>query len=509
MLNNATHQSYTGGEFEYDVFVSYPHGDPSESGEDSDLKIWTQALIDKLEGDIGLSVEIQNRPIEVWYDDRLTGNVALTESLKRKIEKSAIFLIIMTPKYLSSKWCKQEREWIETEVKRRGDGIENVFIIRAMPTKHEDWPVFFKDGAGETVLGFRFCVEEKGRAARPFGWVKPAESITYPQFIEARTKLVSVIAAQLDDIRKRKDAARLTKKRITPGILTGDPHWPVFVAPCTEDVRPLSEQVRKLLKQKGCMLLPPLETKIESSKQEDQEQSFQSAHAFVQLFGTAAARPEGEEIGRVQQLTQRSRQHPVEQFLWRDSKIPLTALNDQTYKQFVESLGDIPERTIPELVDEVTKYLSSRDSASSTSQNLDAYYLEVPSHALAEFDRWKEDIDTDDCLLLPLKAPVVHGKVRQIQTERKSRQLVLGECKAVLLIYCIANELTWLKNAIFGFLKDTAQVRRKGNLSPEAVVIDYVGEAGTLANLIGVKVISRKEGSDPSTFWQQLNGVVA
>ncbi|MHA2314944.1 MAG: toll/interleukin-1 receptor domain-containing protein [Candidatus Hermodarchaeia archaeon] len=508
MTDNATQKSYTGTEFEHDIFVSYSHGRPPERGGDSDLKTWTHELIVKLQEHIGYSLEVQKQPIKVWYDAKLSGNVALTEKLKHAVENSATLLIVMTRNYLSSEWCEKEREWFENEIERRGGGIENVFVVRAMATEGEDWPDFLKDGFGETVLGFRFCEEAKGKAARPFGWVKPTDSSTQREFIDSLTDLASNMATRLDEIRKKSYATYSTNDRSKAGIPPESTSWPVLVAPGTDDVQSFSKQVREQLKQKGCMLLPPEEIKIEHFTQEDPEQSFKIARAFVQLIGIAAAREEGKEIGRVQLLNQCARQHSIHQFMWRNSKIPLAALDDQTYKQFVESLGDIPERTIHELTDDVIEYLRSQDSMSVKNKNLFAYYMEVPAKALDEFDRWKKDIITDDCLLLPLKAPV-GDKMKQIRIERKYRQLVFGECKAVLLIYCIANQLKWLTDTIFNFLKDTAMIRRKGNQSPEAVVIDYVGEARILANIIGVKVISRKEGSDPRTFWQQLNGIVA
>ncbi|MCP4259764.1 MAG: TIR domain-containing protein [Planctomycetes bacterium] len=503
MTNNVTQKSYTGAGFEHDVFVSYSHGILPESGEDSDLKAWTRALIKKFKEHIGLSLEVQGQPIKVWYDAKLSGNVALTETLKQEVETSATLLIIMTRNYLSSEWCKKEREWFENEIKGRGDSIENVFVVRAMATQGEDWPDFLKDGFGETVLGFPFCEEAKGRAARPFGWVKPEASSTQQQFVDSLTELASAMATRLDEIRKKHPTPRTTGDGAEAGMPLEITSWPVLVVPGTEGVQAFCQEIRALLKEKGCMLLPAKETRIEHFTQQDQEQALSIARAFVQLIGFVAVREEGEEMGRVQQLNECAQQHSIQRFLWRDSKIPLDALaGDPTYKRFVESLGEIPEHTIPELADAVIEYLKSCDSGSGAGQSLLAY-MEVPGHALDQFERWKNDICTNDCVLLPLKAPA-QGEVSQIQIERKSRQVVFHACRTVLLMYCIADELNWLMDAIADFGKDVALVSRESSRTPVPVVIDYVGEAEAMAGMMGVARIRRKEGSDPSTLWEKI-----
>ena len=74
-------------------------------------------------------------------------------------------------------------------------------------------------------------------------------------------------------------------------------------------------------------------------------------------------------------------------------------------------------------------------------------------------------------------------------------------------MYCLADELGWLKDAIVNFLKDVTQVNRERGRTPVPVVIDYVGEAADLAATMGVNVIPRHEGSDPHSMWDQLKAI--
>ncbi|ETX01949.1 MAG: hypothetical protein ETSY2_36405 [Candidatus Entotheonella gemina] len=444
----------------------------------------------------------------MWYDAELPGNVELTDTLKQRVEQSATLLIIMTRPYLSSDWCEKEREWFEKEIKQRGRGIENVFVVRAMATDNEKWPDFLKDRFGETVLGYPFCNEAEGRAARPFGWVQPTDSSTSVEFIDALTRLASDMATRLDDIRKTTPAPHATPYDSGARMRSVAAERPIFVAPGTEEVRPVVEEIRMQLEQKGFGLLPPAEVRIEAMSEPDEEQWLNRASAFVQCLGVTAAKDAEAEFGRVQLLNQRARQQSLPQFLWRDSKIPLAALGyDPTYQQFVESLGEIPDSTASELADEIAEYLKQQAAGSSPEQPLIAF-IEVPADALSQFDQLKEGIDTDDCLLFPLKPPE-QGEIRQIQIERKARQAFFHECHVILLMYCMANQLPWLTSAIINYERDITVVRRELDRCPKPVVIDYIGEAQALGATIGVDVIFWEKGSDPDELWRQLRSLAA
>ena len=488
---------YSGEGFKHDIFVSYSHGIPPEGGGDSSLKKWTHALIKKLKEHIGYSLH-SNEPVDVWYDEKLPGNLPLTETLKKEVESSAILVIVMTRNYLDSDWCKDEREWFKNEVERRGGGVENVFVVHAMVTDADEWPDFLKDGAGKTVLGFPFCEVAKEEAARPYGWIVPEKSNTENLFVESLTNLVSAIATRMDEIRNSGPVE-------VPTTEPPDTGWPVLVAPGTDDVRAFSREVRKQLKQRGCLLLPREEINIEEYSPQDQKQELEIAHAFVQMLGIAASREESQSIGRVQALNELAQSESVRQFLWRQSSIPLEAIKfDPDYRQFVEGLGDLPGYTASELADDVVAYLESSEASES---NDEIAYMEIPPKALDEFDRWKNDIRTDDCVILPLKPPT-RGKIDEIQRERESRQLLYGQCKAVLLMYCLRDELKWLRDAIINFAKDVAIIGREERPVPVPVVIDYFGEADVLAKKSGVDVIRWEEGSDASELWEKLEGIV-
>ena len=97
---------------EYDIFVSYVHGNTGANVEAPALREWTRVLIEKLKEDLALA----GRKVDVWYDEALEGNDPLTPTIKEHLERSALFVVVMSPPYLASAWCQREHGWFEHQV---------------------------------------------------------------------------------------------------------------------------------------------------------------------------------------------------------------------------------------------------------------------------------------------------------------------------------------------------------------------------------------------------------
>src|SRR5262245_60885899 len=101
--------AYLSPSFEWDVFVSYSHGVQRSRGS-SPLKRWSHALIEALKDDIhDLSTEFGD--FAIWYDEDIDPTAKLTDELRGKVERAAILMILMSPRYLTSSWCTDERAW--------------------------------------------------------------------------------------------------------------------------------------------------------------------------------------------------------------------------------------------------------------------------------------------------------------------------------------------------------------------------------------------------------------
>jgi hypothetical protein len=162
--------AYLSPDFDYDVFVSYSHGDPKGTGQ-SPLKTWSHALIEALVADIAsLSGEFDT--LAVWWDRDLDPTLKLTPDLRRKVKAAAVLMILMSPRYLKSTWCGDECAWFQEQIEDRAAEEGRVFIVRAVPTDEAAWPVFLRDERGYAIAGFRFHPppQQPDDIVEPYGW---------------------------------------------------------------------------------------------------------------------------------------------------------------------------------------------------------------------------------------------------------------------------------------------------------------------------------------------------
>src|SRR6516225_3229990 len=135
--------------FEYDAFVSYSHG--VRAGEsDAPLRDWTLELIRRLETDIQL-VDTEFDDLHIWRDEQIDPTIHLSDGLRAKVSHSGVLMIVMSPRYLSSTWCKDELGWFKQQVEGRARDQGRVFVVRAFPTRATDWPDFLRDSRGHAL----------------------------------------------------------------------------------------------------------------------------------------------------------------------------------------------------------------------------------------------------------------------------------------------------------------------------------------------------------------------
>jgi hypothetical protein len=156
-----------GVEAEPDVYVSYSHGAFGGDGE-SDLKVWSQKFAHDLRAELAGTLEFQG--VSFFLDESSRSDEAaglLWDQLRSRVTGSAILVILMTPQWLRSKWCRQEFEWWCEQQNPDALGVGGrVFVCRVLPTDEAGWPMPLQG------VGGYFCYDrdrDPGEA-RPFGW---------------------------------------------------------------------------------------------------------------------------------------------------------------------------------------------------------------------------------------------------------------------------------------------------------------------------------------------------
>ena len=198
--------AYVGEPFVHDLFVSYSHGDVDGSGT-SRLQRWSQAFAQELEGELKSQPPEFSRAVRVFLDqsERPAQGIdplePLTSQLHADIKASAMLVILMSPQYLASDWCKRERDWWCERQSKTAFDDGRIAVVRIWPTT-EKWPPNLLDSADEQLPGFWFYDREVPEyQQRPFGWPDaPAKS---EEFQQRLVDLVGHVCLKLDQMRIR------------------------------------------------------------------------------------------------------------------------------------------------------------------------------------------------------------------------------------------------------------------------------------------------------------------
>jgi hypothetical protein len=209
--------SYIGEPFKYDIFVSYSHGDVDSTGI-SKLQLWSQAFARELEAELKMHPKF-NRSIAVFVDSHerpsqgVDPMVALTDQLRANVGQSALLTVLMSPHYIRSKWCDDERDWWCTNQIRLGLRLDGrIAVARIWPTT-ELWPQALIDQRGEELVGFPFYDKTRVELRpQPYEWPEPRTNSTGP-FREALLDLVGWLGLKLEETKTRVDERRCLEEQ--------------------------------------------------------------------------------------------------------------------------------------------------------------------------------------------------------------------------------------------------------------------------------------------------------
>jgi hypothetical protein len=145
--------------FQKQVFISYTHFDNKPLL--ADQQGWISRFHATLEALLTMRL---GEPAQIWRDIKLRGNDSFAEEITDKFKNAAIFVSVLSPRYLKSDWCVREaREFCEAARQDIGVTVEHtsrIFKVVKTPVETEDpLPPEMKD-----VLGYAFFVTDDGEA---------------------------------------------------------------------------------------------------------------------------------------------------------------------------------------------------------------------------------------------------------------------------------------------------------------------------------------------------------
>jgi hypothetical protein len=266
--------------FEEDLFISYGHYDNA-----APTLGWISHLHDQLEGRLR---QLLGTDVRFWRDRKLDGVDDFEEVLRHKVSHSALFLSILSPRYVTSESCRSEVNWfLEAARKNGGIHVESKSrMIRVLKTPLQGASELGL-GAIET-LGFRFYQEE------PDFYEFPANPM-FPGYVDFQQQSERLARAINHLLRRMREERQATSPRVARPKT-------VFIAECTRDVKQFRDAIRNELSDRGHRVLP--EHTLETDCADDLRSSLESmlslcdasVHLFGRLYGVV---PEGEETRSV------------------------------------------------------------------------------------------------------------------------------------------------------------------------------------------------------------------
>ena len=129
--------SYVGAPFDYDLFVSYAFAEAETKA--PLIRDWSRHnaghIRELLATALNVECNLSGSEVQVFFDDRvLVSGQPLTQTLREKVQGSALLLVLMSPLYPNKSWCMDEDAEYDFHIEVDGEGNGRyIFGVWAKP----------------------------------------------------------------------------------------------------------------------------------------------------------------------------------------------------------------------------------------------------------------------------------------------------------------------------------------------------------------------------------------
>ncbi len=309
---------------EHDVFVSYAHIDnePLSGAKQG----WISTFVRDVESVVRRKLFDRPQDFDVWMDHELAGNRPFGADIQRAIGNTATLLVIMSPAYLASDWCRRERDAFRSQVQDKVRAGTRIFVVEL--DRIEDRgrvPREFAD-----LLPYRLWIEDgPKRTPRTLGLPVPAPEEA--EYYKRVNQLALEIAQELQRF-EESGAGAQTAAEASAGPT-------VFLAEVTDDLEPRREEVRRYLAQMGLRVLPASYYPRDDAKAFEQSMQADLARSklFVQLLsGVAGRKPSVAPRGFPDLQYTLAKRSSLPLLQWRALELDVAAVEDEAQRELLQ-----------------------------------------------------------------------------------------------------------------------------------------------------------------------------
>ena len=147
-------------DFERDLFISYSHID------NQPLSREQQGWVSQFHRDLETMLSMRlGAEVHIWRDNKLQGNDIFSDEIVQQFPDTALFISVLSPRYVRSEWCTREiNEFCRVAKQTIGLVVQNkTRIFKVIKTPVEDQEPLPAEVRG--VLGYEFFTyDEQERA---------------------------------------------------------------------------------------------------------------------------------------------------------------------------------------------------------------------------------------------------------------------------------------------------------------------------------------------------------
>jgi hypothetical protein len=179
----------------------------------------------------------------------LLGSQSITRQLIDRVQQSATLIVVLSPGYAASSWCKRERETFLQFVQEQGSR-RRCFIVERDMVDDADRPAEFCD-----FRGFRFWIPgDKGKSPRLLGW--PELSASDHEYYSQISDLSREIVQALRELKSPSGQVAAPKWGLPERGPDFEGRPTVYLAQVTDDLEMERNSVKRFLDQAGIRVVP-------------------------------------------------------------------------------------------------------------------------------------------------------------------------------------------------------------------------------------------------------------
>jgi hypothetical protein len=355
-----------------------------------------------------------------WIDHELHGGQQITPEILEKVRRSAMLLVILSPGYAASEWCRLELDTFAGFI-ARGEG-RSIFIVDRC--KIDDTVL---SSPVRDVKRSRFWTEDPmTRRPRTVGDPEPDRA-----YFDAVTDLSMEIVAAVKEMR------RGASRSAAPAPLASN--GTVFLAEVTDDLDEQRNNVRRYLDQAGIAVLPKDTCSLRPDAfRQAVKEGLAAADLFVQLLSEIPGKrpadmPEG--YAKCQLELALSLGKPVLQ--WRSAALDMATVEDNIQHALLDA-PTVRAEGIEDFKRGIRRYFDDRLKPPAPPASVDAFVFVDMQSTDRQLALELCDI-LDRCgagYVLPCEDP------RKFRKELKQK---VSECNALILIYS-ATTRSWVED---------------------------------------------------------------